>query len=94
MHIKESVLDGCGSSSDAVSRILSERGCLVTTNDVNRCEWHTVALVIGANVVVNTAVSSNYFTQFTPHRKRCVSTVSVYLVRIVSYEVTLTKKIR
>ena len=31
-----SVLDGCGSRSDAVSHILSERGCLVTTNDVNR----------------------------------------------------------
>ena len=38
VHIKGSVLDGCGSCSDAVSHILSERGCLVTTNDVNRCE--------------------------------------------------------
>ncbi|CAN0395923.1 unnamed protein product [Ascophyllum nodosum] len=36
VHKKGSVLDGCGSRSDAVSHILSERGYLVTTNDVNR----------------------------------------------------------
>ena len=36
VQIKGSVLNECGSRTDAVSHILSERGCLVTTNDVNR----------------------------------------------------------
>ena len=85
--MKGSVFDECGSRSDAVSHILSKRGCLITTNDVNRCEWHTVALVIGAKVVVNTAVSSIHFIKFTPHRKRSISTVPVYLVLKLFYEV-------
>ena len=36
VQIKAGVLNECGSGTDAVSHILSERGCLVTTNDVNR----------------------------------------------------------
>ena len=36
VQIAGSVLDGCGSRTDAVNHILSERGCLVTANDVNR----------------------------------------------------------
>ena len=36
VQIEGSVLDGCGSRTDAVSHILLERGGLVTTNDVNR----------------------------------------------------------
>ena len=36
VQIAGSVLDACGSRTDAVSHILSERGYLVTTNDVNR----------------------------------------------------------
>ena len=36
VQIRGSVLNECGSGTDAVSHILSERACLVTTNDVNR----------------------------------------------------------
>ena len=36
VQIEGSVLDGCGSRGDAISHILSERGCSVTTNDINR----------------------------------------------------------
>ena len=37
VQIEGSALDGCGASrSDSMSYVLSERGCLVTTIDVNR----------------------------------------------------------
>ena len=36
VQIRWGVFNECGSRTDAVSHILSERGCSVTTNDVNR----------------------------------------------------------
>ena len=34
VQIEGSVLDGCGSRGDAISHVLSERRCSVTTNDI------------------------------------------------------------
>ena len=35
VQIEGSVLDGCSSRGNSISQILSERGCFVTTNNVN-----------------------------------------------------------
>ena len=36
VEIEGRVLDACGSAGDALGPILAERGCEVTTSDINR----------------------------------------------------------